>query len=71
MLKNYTDDQLTRVSNEEAAFLKNFAKFITGNNIVDFMKIFSESHYEIERNANPKILFTHLAFRAMRFIHFA
>jgi DNA polymerase-3 subunit delta' len=71
ILKNYTDDQLTRVSNEEAAFLKNLAKFITGNNIVDFMKIFSDAHYHIERNANPKILFTHLTFRAMRFIHFA
>ncbi len=71
ILKNYTDDQLTRVSNEEAAFLKNFAKFITGNNIVEFMKIFSDAHYHIERNANPKILFTHLTFRAMRFIHFA
>jgi DNA polymerase III subunit delta' len=71
ILKNYTDDQLTRVSNEEAAFLKNFAKFITGNNIVEFMKIFSDAHYQIDRNANAKILFTHLTFRAMRFIHFA
>lgn len=71
ILKNYTDDQLTRLSDEEAVFLKNFAKFITGNNIVDFMQIFSDAHYHIERNANPKILFTYITFRAMRFIHFA
>ena len=71
ILKNYTEEQLTRVSQEEAGFLKNFSKFITGNNVTDFLTIFSEAHYHIERNANPKILFTHLAFRTMRFIHFA
>lgn len=71
ILRNYTDDQLTRVSKEEADFLKNFSRFITGNNVGDFLEIFSEAHYHIERNANPKILFTHLAFRTMRFIHFA
>ena len=71
ILKNYTDEQLARVSEEEAGFLKNFSKFITGNNVTDFLNIFSEAHYHIERNANPKILFTHLAFRTMRFIHFA
>ncbi len=71
ILKNYTDEQLTRVSKEEAAFLKNFSKFITGNNVTSFLEIFSEAHYHIERNANARILFTHVAFRAMRFIHFA
>jgi len=71
ILKNYTEEQLTRVSQEEAGFLKNFSKFITGNNVTDFLTIFSEAQYHIERNANPKILFTHLAFRTMRFIHFA
>src|SRR5690606_12207656 len=38
MLKNYTDDILLRVSTDESTFLKNFARFITGNNIGDFMK---------------------------------
>lgn len=71
ILKNYTDEQLTRVSTEEASFLKNFSRFITGNNISDFLEIFSEAHYHVERNANARILFTHLAFRVMRFIHFA
>lgn len=71
MLKNYTDDQLTRVSSEEDAFLKNFAKFITGNNVFDFMQTFNEAHYHLERNANAKILFTNLCFKVMRYIHFA
>ena len=71
ILKNYTDEQLTRVSSEEEAFLKNFAKFITGNNVFDFMQTFNEAHYHLERNANAKILFTNLCFKVMRYIHFA
>lgn len=69
LLKNYTDDQLTRVSNEENEFLDNFSRFVTGNNIFDFSKSFNNAHYYLERNANPKILFTDLCFNVMRFIH--
>ena len=71
MLRNYTEDHLTRVSEEEDKFLFNFARFITGNNVFDFMKTFNEAHYHIERNANPKILFTQLCFNVMRYIHAA
>lgn len=71
MLMNYMGEQLTRVSEEEAVFLSNFSKFITGNNIFDFTKTFNEAHYHLERNANPKILFTALTFKAMRCIHHA
>lgn len=71
LLKNYTEDQLTRVSEEEELFLGNFARFITGNNIFDFQTTFSDAHYHIERNANPKILFMNLCFKVMRFIHAA
>lgn len=69
MLKNYTQDMLTRVSQEEADFLKNFSRFISNNNIMDFMQLFNESHYYIERNAHSKLLFTQLCFQVMRFIH--
>ena len=69
MLRNYTEDTLTRVSDEEGAFLTKFSQFITGNNIVDFMEMFNTSHYHIERNANGKILFTNLCFQVMRYIH--
>ena len=52
-------------------FYKNFAKFITGNNIHDFMKTFNDAHYHIDRNAHAKLLFTNLCFNVMRYIHFA
>lgn len=69
ILKNYTEDQLTRVSGEEEKFLSNFARFITGNNIQDFSNSFNDSIYHIDRNANAKILFTQLCFQVMRYIH--
>ena len=69
LLKNYTEETLVRVSAEEANFLEKFAKFITGNNIGDFLQTFSDAHYHIERNANPRILFTQLCFEVMRYIH--
>lgn len=71
LLKNYTENQLTTTSTEEDVFLKNFSKFITGNNIQGFMENFNDAYYHIDRNANPKILFTELSFKVMRYIHFA
>jgi DNA polymerase-3 subunit delta' len=71
LLKNYTQDQLTRVSIEEQTFLSNFSKFITGNNVFNFTKTFNEAHYHLDRNANSKILFTSLCFKVMRYIHHA
>ncbi len=71
MLHNYTENQLTKVSEEENQFLKKFSKFISGNNVFDFMKTFDDAHYHIERNANSKILFTNICFKVMRYIHVA
>jgi DNA polymerase-3 subunit delta' len=69
ILFNYTQDRLVRLGEEERNFLQNFAKFITGNNLEDLTQLFSESHYHINRNASPKILFTDLIFQVMRHIH--
>lgn len=71
LLKNYTDNLLTKTSKEEDDFLKNFSKFISGNNIYDFMEQFNDAYYHIDRNANAKILFTDLCFKVMRYIHHA
>jgi DNA polymerase-3 subunit delta' len=71
ILRNYTGDQLTRVSDEENEFLKNFSRFISGNNVFDFMETFNNAHYHLDRNANAKLLFTNMSIKVMRFIHFA
>lgn len=69
ILKNYTQNMLVRVSLEEAEFLKNFSRFISNNNVMDFMAIFDDAFYHLERNAFAKLLFTQLCFQVMRFIH--
>lgn len=71
ILKNYVGDQLVTASKEEGEFLKNFSRFVSGNNVNDFMLNFNDAHYAIERNANAKILFTNLCFKVMRYIHYA
>lgn len=71
LLKNYTEDALLRVSDEEGDFLKKFARFITGNNILHFNDTFNKAHYYLDRNANPKIVFTNICFNVMRYIHVA
>jgi DNA polymerase III subunit delta' len=69
LMANYTDNQLVRASSEERDFLQKFARFISGNNVMDFNRLFSESHYAIERNAHAKMLFMHITFEVMRYIH--
>lgn len=69
IMKNFTDGVLMRTSSGESAFLKNFARFITGNNVMEFNTLFSTAHYSVERNANAKLLFTTITFEVMRYIH--
>lgn len=69
LMKNYTDEQLLRASKEEIDFLQKFARFITGNNVLNFTQLFDEAHYYVERNAHAKLLFTNITFEVMRYIH--
>jgi len=69
LMKNYTEEQLMRTSADEAKFLSKFARFITGNNVLEFNDLFNEAHYNIERNAHSKLLFTNITFEVMRYIH--
>lgn len=69
LMQNYTGGQLNKTSPEEAQFLSKFAKFITGNNIMAFNKLFNDAHYNIERNAYGRLIFTNITFEIMRYIH--
>jgi len=69
LMNNYVGGHMLRVSAEEEQFLKNFAPFISGNNIREFMETFDQAYFHIDRNANSKILFTQLCFQTMRYIH--
>jgi len=71
LLFSYTNEKLIRLSREEMDFVRNFSRFVTGNNFEDLYGLFSQSHYFVDRNANPKILFTDLIFQVMKLIHLA
>lgn len=71
IMKNFTEGKLMNASAAEEQFLQNFARFITGNNIIEFNELFSNAHYGIERNANAKLLFTNITFEVMRYIRSA
>lgn len=66
---NYATELAENTPDKEADFLKNFAQFINGKNILEFHQLFSESHYQIDRNANAKILFTDTSFQIMKLLH--
>jgi len=68
LLKNYTSNELLRISEYEADFLNNFARFVTGKNILDFHELFNKAYLYIERNCNPKIIFTDVCFNVMRYL---
>lgn len=59
----YTDNELQRVSEEERDFVGKFSAFVHGYNIIDLHEEFNRSHYYIERNANPKLVFLNLSFK--------
>jgi len=69
IIKNYTGNENIKVSEDELNFLDKFSPFVNGNNIRDFMKSIDEAYYQLERNANAKILFTLLCFQSMRMLH--
>ncbi|MBI2257433.1 MAG: DNA polymerase III subunit delta [Flavobacteriia bacterium] len=71
LLKNYQMGMLSMLSKEEEEFLKNFARFITNNNIFKFYDFINQAYFFLDRNANPKLVFTNMAFNSMRYIHLA
>jgi DNA polymerase-3 subunit delta' len=69
LMKNFTAGELLRASDEEIAFLQNFSRFISGNNVIEFVRLFNDAHYHVDRNAHAKMLFTNITFEVMRYIH--
>jgi len=68
LMANYTQNELTNLREEEAKFLKKFARFINNQNITELTQEFNDAYYHIERNANPKILFTDLVIKLTKLI---
>ena len=69
IINNYVGAENLKVSETELNFIEKFSPFVNGNNIREFMKSLDEAYYQLDRNANPKILFTLLCFQSMRLLH--
>lgn len=57
-----------RLEGEEKAFLTKFSDYIQPSNINEINKLFQEAYFNIERNANPRILFADLSFRMTKLL---
>ncbi len=69
ILKNYTPLQnLTILDFNDPKFNNSFPLVITARNIENIEKKINNTLYEIERNANPKILFMSLSFEMSRLL---
>lgn len=63
LMYTYGDKSLVRLSGQERAFLEKFAPFVHLNNYERLVEEFNSNYQYIERNANPKIVFTDLIFQ--------
>ena len=70
LLINYKVNQLVYITPEDPSFkLEKFAPFVNDKNILDIFDELSDAMYHVERNGNPKIIFTDLSIKLTRLIH--
>jgi DNA polymerase-3 subunit delta' len=70
LLINYESPNLVYLEPTVENFkIEKFAPFVNGNNINEIFKELSDAIYHIERNGNPKIIFTDLSMKLTRLIH--
>lgn len=53
----------TKLLREEMDFMHKFSRFINLENTEGMLTLLNDAHYHIERNANPRIIFTDLSFK--------
>lgn len=70
LLQNYGQEALVYKTIKSNGFQwEGFSKFIHGANIVDIIEQLSDAEYHLERNANPKIVWTDMGIRLSRYLH--
>jgi len=68
LMTNYLAEDSKNLRIEEINFLQKFARFINNQNVTLLTNEFNQSYYHLERNANPKILFTDLVIKLTKMI---
>ena len=70
LMQTYSGDDLVYKKLSYNGFKwEKFAHYIHGANIEDIVSEISTSNYHLERNANPKIVWTDMGIKLSRFIH--
>lgn len=70
LLVNYQVTDLVYLKPKSETFkLEKFAPFVNDKNITDIYKELSDAIYHVERNGNPKMIFTDLSIKLTRLIH--
>lgn len=62
----FAGEELLRLEDETAAFVKNFSKVVNERNLPRLAELFTEATYHLERNANPRIVFLDLSIRVAK-----
>jgi DNA polymerase-3 subunit delta' len=65
LMVSYGNASLIRLQGEELDFVKKFSPFIHGENCIAVTDELNRAMRDVERNANPKILFTDLSLKMM------
>ncbi len=66
LLQNYHAGQALRLEGAQREFIEKFSPFVNHANALEIIEAFNQAIYHVERNANPKILFTDLSFNLAR-----
>jgi DNA polymerase III subunit delta' len=66
LLQNYQAGQALRLEGDQRDFIEKFSPYVNHINALEIIAAFNQAIYHVERNANPKILFTDLSFNLAR-----
>lgn len=69
ILVNEDADELNRFDDDVIPGFSKFTRFINQNNIIEINELFNKAYYEIERNANAKILLLDLSFKMNKLLN--
>ena len=69
MLISYKSDALYDLNIHSAFDMHKFAPFAHSKNLLPMIRLMEDTAYQLSRNANPKILFSHFALSLARFLN--